>query len=87
MRITIFEACSTFTHVTACMLAKSLKDLLHRRLQPVRYLHGCSDCFRLERKLPGGIRTRGKTAPVHGALERLVSHQCMDGKRKNESNF
>ena len=44
-----------------------LKDLLHRRLQPLRYLHDCSDCFRLERQLPGGIRTRGKTAPFHGA--------------------
>ena len=42
----------------ACMLAKSLKDPLHQRLQPLRYLHDCSDCYRLEQKLPGGIRTR-----------------------------
>ena len=76
MRITLFEACSTFTRVTACTLAKSLKDLLHRRLQPIRYLHGCSDCYRLERQLPGGFRTRWKTAPFHGALERGVRHQC-----------
>ncbi|PIW44203.1 MAG: hypothetical protein COW18_13565, partial [Zetaproteobacteria bacterium CG12_big_fil_rev_8_21_14_0_65_54_13] len=27
------------------------------RLQPFRYLHDCSDCFRLEQKLPGGIFT------------------------------
>jgi len=46
-----------------------LKDPLHRRLQPLRYLHDCSDCFRLERQLPGGIRTRWKTAPFHGALK------------------
>jgi hypothetical protein len=34
-----------------------LHDPLHRRLQPRRYLRDCSDCYRLERKLPGGIRT------------------------------
>jgi hypothetical protein len=34
-----------------------LHDPLHRRLQPLRYLYDCSDCCRLERKLPGGIRT------------------------------
>jgi len=50
-----------------------LKDPLHRRLQPIRYLHGCSDCYRPERKLPDGICTRRKTAPWHGALERMVS--------------
>ena len=35
-----------------------LQDPLHRRLQPLRYLHVCSGCFRLERKLPDGVRTR-----------------------------
>ena len=44
----LFEACSAFTHVTACTLAKSLNDPLHQRLQPFCYLHDCSDCFRLE---------------------------------------
>ena len=28
-----------------------------------------SDCFRLERQLPGGIRTRWDTAPFHGARQ------------------
>jgi len=37
-----------------------------RRLQPFRYLHSCSGCFRLEH-LPGGIRTHWKAAPFHGA--------------------
>src|SRR5882672_2529587 len=37
-----------------------------RRLQPFRYLHSCSGCFRLER-LPGGICTHWKTPPCHGA--------------------
>jgi hypothetical protein len=44
------------------------QDPLHRRLQPPRSLCDCSDCYRLERKLPGGIRTHWKAAPLHGAL-------------------
>jgi hypothetical protein len=51
-RITCFEACSAFTRVTACMLAKSLKDPLHQRLPPLCHRHDGSDCYRLERKLP-----------------------------------
>jgi hypothetical protein len=47
--ITIFEACSAFTHVTACTLAKSPSDSLHQRLQQSRCLHRCSDCYRVER--------------------------------------
>jgi hypothetical protein len=44
-----FEACSAFTHVTACMLAKSPSDPLHRRLRRLRYLCRRSDCYRVER--------------------------------------
>src|SRR5882757_2795277 len=40
----------------------------NRRLQPLRYLHDCSDCFRLER-LPGGIFTHWKAPPLHGARQ------------------
>lgn len=29
----------------------------------------CSDCYRLERQLPGGIRTHRKTVPLHGAQQ------------------
>ena len=39
-----------------------------RRLQPFRYLHSCSGCFRLER-LPGGLCTHWKAPPFHGAQE------------------
>lgn len=35
-----------------------LQNPLHQRLQPLRHLRDCPDCYRLERKLPGGIRTR-----------------------------
>src|SRR5512134_652677 len=53
--IALFETCSAFTRVTACILAKSPRgDSPYRRLQPLRYLHDCSDYYRLERKLPGG---------------------------------
>jgi len=47
--ITVFGACSAFTHVTACTLAKSPSDSLHQRLQQSRCLHYCSDCYRVER--------------------------------------
>ena len=48
-RINGFEACSAFTHVTACTLTKSPSDSLHQRLQQFRCLHCCSDCYRVER--------------------------------------
>jgi hypothetical protein len=44
-----FGACSAFTHVTACTLAKSPCDSLHQRLQQFRCLQCCSDCYRVER--------------------------------------
>src|SRR6476660_4715639 len=47
--IDLFEACSAFTRVAACTLARSPIVTANRRLQPFRYLHDCSDCFRLER--------------------------------------
>ena len=39
------------------------RDTLNRRLQPFRYLHDCSGCFRLER-LPGGTCTHWKSAAL-----------------------
>ena len=57
-RITLFEACSAFTRVTACPLAESPCDPLHRRFQPLRHLHNCSDCYWQERQLPGGTHSR-----------------------------
>jgi len=57
-RISIFEACSAFTRVTACRFAGSPSDPFHRRLRLLRYLHNRSDCYWLERELPGGTFTR-----------------------------
>src|SRR6266404_2352975 len=47
---------------------ESGRALSNRRLQPLRYLHDCSDCFRLER-LPDGICTHWKAPPLHGARQ------------------
>src|SRR5271165_6348681 len=67
LRIVLFEACSAFTRVAACTLARPpIRDPLYRRLQPFRCLHDCSGCFRLER-LPGGPFTHWKAPPFHGA--------------------
>ena len=67
LHIVLFEACSAFTRVAACTLARSpIRDPLYRRLQPFRHLHDCSGCFRLER-LPGGPCTHWKAPPFHGA--------------------
>jgi hypothetical protein len=64
-----FEACSAFTRVKACTLALSPYIVTGiPRLQPVRYLGGCSGCFRLER-LPGGICIHWKAPPCHGARQ------------------
>src|SRR6516165_8284025 len=45
---------TTFS-VAACTLARSPIVAANRRLQPFRYLHDCSDCFRLERIAGWGL--------------------------------
>src|SRR3984885_10638541 len=84
LHIVLFEDCSAFTRVAARTLAPSPKrDLLHRRLQPYRYLHDCSGCFRLER-LTGGSCTHWKTPPFHGAHPERSSlcQTCRVGKAR-----
>ena len=56
-RIALFEACSAFTARYGLRACQVPTDPLHQKLRSVRYLHGRSDCYRLERLLPGGIRT------------------------------
>ena len=57
-RIALFEACSAFTTRYGLHLRQvAYSDPLHRRLQQIRYLLYSSDCYRLERQLPGGFRT------------------------------
>src|SRR5271168_1540995 len=44
------------TRVAARTFARSpIRDPLYRRLQPFRYLHDCSGCFRLERLAGRGL--------------------------------
>ncbi len=45
-------------HVTACILAESPSDpFASEGWSQSRFLLDCSDCYWLERKLPGGVRT------------------------------
>ena len=53
-RIFLFEACSAFTHVPACMVAKSPKVTRYTRvLQRICYLLRRSGCFRPSDRLAG----------------------------------
>jgi hypothetical protein len=42
-------------------------DPLHRRLQPLRYLHDCSGYYRLEQQLPGGLAPTKRPRLLLGA--------------------
>ena len=42
------------------------RDTLSEGFSPLRYLHSCPGCFRLERS-PGGTCTHWKAPPCHGA--------------------
>src|SRR5258706_1992101 len=55
-------------HSRCGLHTRAVTNLRHanRRLQPLRYLHDCSDCFRLER-LPGGACTHWQAPPLHCA--------------------
>jgi len=73
-----FGACSAFTHVTACTLAKSPSDSLHQRLQQSRCLHCCSDCYRVERTSSRAGYSRCGPAPFHGAPGNPPTHPSED---------
>src|SRR6476660_108574 len=64
LHIVLFEACSAFTRVAACTLARSPYVVTAiRRLQTLRLLHVCYGRFRLERS-PGGACTHWKSAAL-----------------------
>jgi len=54
------------------VVAGSLNDPFHRRLQTARCIPACSDCYRLERPLPRGTCTLSRIVPLHGT--RLHHH-------------
>jgi hypothetical protein len=81
--IKCFGACSTFTRVTACLIAGPPCGPLSRRLRRFRYLHRRSDSFRLERPscrgawLPLEIRnlSRRTLTPISvSRLWEIVTH-------------
>jgi hypothetical protein len=76
-RISLFEACSAFTHVTACTLAKSPSDPRHQRLQQFRCPHCCSDFCRAERTSSRANLPPVWTSAFHGAP---VSRDLGDSK-------
>jgi hypothetical protein len=47
--ITRFGACTAFTRLRPTNLPSRQSDPLHQRLQQLRYLCYCSDCYRVER--------------------------------------
>ena len=65
-----FGACSAFTHVTACTLAESPSDSLHRKLRQLRCLHCRFDCYRVERT---GSRAGVAPAEVQRLSRRTVT--------------
>ena len=87
LRIVLFEACSAFTRVAACTLAPSpyFVTRFTRRLQPFRFLHSCSGCFRLER-LPGGACTHWKSAALSRRTPRAVTGDRVPQRSSNTSD-
>src|SRR5215208_2796761 len=91
LHIDLFGACSAFTRVAACTLAQSPIVTANRRLQPFRYLHDCSDCFRLEQIAGWGLHplesaafARRTPIPVilpiirgHPTSSRSARHGCL----------
>ena len=67
VHIALFEACSTFTRVTACLFAELLNNPFHRRLRRFRFLHRRSDCYRRERPVAGWNLNPLKTNTFHSA--------------------
>jgi hypothetical protein len=73
LRITVFEACSTFICITACILAESPSDPLHRRLQPPLLV-------RLLRLLPAGAKVAGWASPT-GRPCLCTAHAITPGRK------
>ena len=83
--ITLFEACSAFTHVTACTLARSPSDPLHQRLQQSRCLHCCSDCYRVERTSSRAGIPPLWTSAFHGAPGLSVRTKPLGGGQSRQA--
>ncbi len=69
-RIALFEACSAFTRVPACMVAEPPEAALLHQSASVYIVTSVnrSGCCQPKRQLLSGFRTRKENAPFHGAL-------------------
>jgi hypothetical protein len=94
LHIVLFEGCSAFNRVAACTLARPpIRGPLYRRLQPLRHLHDCSGCFRLER-VAGWAFHPLERAAFHGAhpertfpgLGNSVGKRAGDGPRLTDQS-
>src|SRR5260370_19773089 len=65
-----FEACSAFTHVTACTLAESPSDPLHRELRQLVASAAASIATGWSEPVPGRELHPLKSSAFHGALLR-----------------
>jgi hypothetical protein len=88
----VFEACSAFTHVTACRLAKSPSDPLHRRLRRLCCLHRRSDCYRVERSssragLLPAVGDAVEYALTRSGVSNLWQKKLVGGPPKQITNF
>src|SRR5215218_1736525 len=79
LHIDLFGACSAFTRVAACTLAQSPIVTANRRLQPFRYLHDCSDCFRLEQIAGWGLHPLESAAFARRTPIAAVTHSLRAG--------
>src|SRR4051812_7585427 len=82
LHIDLFGACSAFTRVAACTLAQSPIVTANRRLQPLRYLHDCSDCFRLERIAGWGLHPLESAAFARRTPNPAASRDAEEADRK-----
>jgi hypothetical protein len=72
-----FEACSAFTHVSACKFVKSPQVTLYTEVfQRIRLLLHRFDYYRLKQQLPGG--------DSHPAENRCLSAACAKERRNLE---
>src|SRR3984893_9327140 len=77
LHIDLFEACSAFTRVAACTLARSpIRDPLSEGLQTFRLLHACSGCFRLERIAGWGLHPLESAALSRRTPEAALRDNC-----------
>jgi hypothetical protein len=62
-------------------LPSHLHDPLHRRLQPLRCLRGCPDCYRLERPCRAGFAPAEKPCLRTAHQKSYASGDCTTGSR------